>query len=145
MLHVRRILISSLAALTLTACTHAPVREDQSCTGVDWWEAGRTDGVAGLPLAQSLKESNARCDASKHPVDLEAFENGHDAGLVDYCTPAQGLALGRSGLAYENACPAYLEGPFLQQYRIGEKLRASETQPAEAHAEKPTDKSSAAL
>ena len=122
-------ILPMLASLLLTVgCAHdfAHTSASATCGGVDWWEVGRTEGLSGTPLAKSLRESQSRCAASSSPVDIELYTNGHEAGLVEYCAPAQGLAAGRSGLPYENACPAHLEREFLKQYKAGRKLHSME-------------------
>ncbi len=120
-------LYSAVVFAMASGCSHEIVRrEAPSCQGLDWWELGRTEGVTGTPLAKALKDSRAHCDTTRDTVDLELFTNGHEAGLVEYCSPAQGLAAGRSGLAYENACPPYLEPAFLKQYETGRKVRTME-------------------
>ncbi len=108
--------------LILTGCSHMIAKPESVCRRFDSWEAGRTEGVAGLPLAEALKEQ--QCS----DIDLDAFTNGHNAGLIDFCTPAQGLALGRNGQPYFNTCPSFLEGAFLQNYEAGLRLRTMESQ-----------------
>lgn len=114
-----------LALLVVTGCSHIVAKQEPICVGVDWWEAGRTEGVAGVPLKDALTETRQRCEGR---IDYDAFENGHEAGLIDFCTPAQGLALGRNGLPYDHACPSFLEGPFLRNYEAGLKLHSLESQ-----------------
>lgn len=113
---------------TLAACTSTPQRKESACAGIDWWEMGRTDGVAGLELEKGLSEHRHQCAGSAHPIALDLYENGRDAGLVDYCSPQQGLAAGHSGSTYGNVCPTYLEEAFLFQYKIGKRLFDLETE-----------------
>ncbi|RYZ68358.1 MAG: DUF2799 domain-containing protein, partial [Proteobacteria bacterium] len=108
--------------LLLSACSTTPARKETRCSGVDWWEMGRTDGVSGLTLEKGLKDHSAQCKDSGFPVATDLYENGRDAGLIDYCAPQQGLAAGHAGAKYEGVCPAYLETPFLAQYKIGQRL-----------------------
>jgi Protein of unknown function (DUF2799) len=112
----------------LSACTSAPKREDSRCAGIDWWEMGRTDGVAGLTLEKGLAEHAPTCQDSQFPVAKDLYENGRDAGLIDYCAPQQGLAAGHAGATYEGVCPAYLEAEFLAQYKVGQRLHALESE-----------------
>lgn len=109
----------------MAGCSHIVAKSEPVCRGVDWWEAGRTEGVAGVPIREALDDSKQRCEGQ---IDLDAFANGHDAGLIDFCTPSQGLALGRSGRPYQHTCPSFLEGPFLQSYETGLRLRSLESQ-----------------
>ncbi len=117
-----------VAVASLAACTSAPKAKETRCAGVDWWEMGRTDGVAGIALQKGLAEHKLQCEASSHPVDLELYENGRDAGLIDYCSPQQGLAVGHAGSNYEGVCPSYLEVAFLAQYKVGQRLHELETE-----------------
>jgi hypothetical protein len=120
-----RFLTVLFSLLMLNGCSHIVAKQEPICTGVDWWEAGRTEGVAGVPFKDALHETRQRCEGK---VDVDAFENGHQAGLIDFCTPAQGLALGRNGLPYDHACPSFLESAFLRNYEAGLKLRSLESQ-----------------
>jgi hypothetical protein len=117
--------LGALSLLVFTGCSHIIAKSEPVCRGVDWWEAGRTEGVAGVPFDEALDESKQRCQGQ---IDLEAFENGHDAGLVDFCTPSQGLALGRNGQPYLHTCPSFLEGAFMENYEAGRRLRSLESQ-----------------
>lgn len=117
------VLLAGLGAAVAMGCAHETVHVVESpCAGIDWWEVGRTDGVSGEPLEKSLRESQVRCPN----VDVDLFKNGHEAGLVEYCSPAQGLAAGRSGLAYENSCPPHLERAFLEKYQEGRRIQRME-------------------
>lgn len=117
-----------LPLLLLAACTHAPTRESVTdvCAGVDWWEAGRAAGSTGAVRANAEKEAGQRCAGTAHPLAKDLFENGFEAGLVEYCTPSQGLATGRSGLNYNKSCPAYLEPEFVKQFEIGSRIHSLE-------------------
>lgn len=113
-------------AALVSGCTHKPksTPTEIACAGIDWWEAGRTDGVAGHSIFK-LDDHKRRCGEA---VDSDLYLNGRDAGLIDFCTPQQAFSSGRAGLPYENVCPANVEPDFLRSYQLGARLHALESQ-----------------
>ena len=127
-----------LFSALISSCSHIRPKTDLTCNGIDWWEAGRTDGVIGLPLSK-LQEYKNRCEnaeptsggattVAKWSTYEDLYKNGREAGLVDYCTPQQGVSAGRAGLAYDNVCPENLEHAFISAYAMGARIRALENQ-----------------
>ncbi|HVK60285.1 MAG TPA: DUF2799 domain-containing protein [Bdellovibrionales bacterium] len=111
-------------AFLAAGCALVPVKTPElSCTAIDWWEAGRTDGVAGLSME---KRNFSECQLS--PTDFDLYVNGREAGLVDFCSPSQALAVGRSGAKYEKVCPENLEPAFLANYETGARIHALESE-----------------
>ena len=53
---------------------------------------------------------------------MDAYLAGRDAGLNEYCTPANGFSLGESGYGYNGVCGRHEEASFLEQHRIGARL-----------------------
>lgn len=111
----------------LSGCTTQIVRVEPTCVGIDWWEVGRTDGVAGLP-ATKVNEYRSKCDVTANPVNIDLYNNGREAGLVDYCTHAQGFAAGRTAQSYEKVCPENLEKSFLDGFKTGSRVRTLESE-----------------
>jgi hypothetical protein len=125
-----KILILMALTLVSAGCTHLQLtKPEPTCNTVDWWEAGRTDGVAGLPVDR-LKSYD--CPANPSQVDL--YTNGREAGLVDYCSPAQALANGRAGNPYLHVCPENLEPAFLTNYKTGQRIRQLEVENSDLQA-----------
>jgi hypothetical protein len=123
--------VSLLFAAALSGC--ASVAVDSSpiakspCTNVDWYEAGRSDGVLGYSLAK-LEHYQSLCNGSSSPVKSELYTNGRDAGLIDFCSPTGGLEAGRGSVPYEKVCPENLEPAFLSNYGLGLRIHALESE-----------------
>lgn len=115
-------LLGQMGCTTRTVVVAAPHSE---CTGVDWWEFGRQQGVAGQGLERLFSERK-RCDGSENPVAVDAFKNGRDAGLIDFCKPSQAYLFGRTGGSYKGVCPQNLEAPFLSSFNVGRRVRQLE-------------------
>jgi hypothetical protein len=120
---------------SLAGCSHLEKSEptDLACAGIDWWEVGRTDGVSGHAVYK-LDDYKRRCNTGEHPVDIDLYLNGRDAGLTDFCTPSQGFAAGHAGRNYENVCPLNLEPAFKRAYDTGVRLSQLESQDVDLEA-----------
>jgi hypothetical protein len=96
-----------------------------ACPKLDWYEAGRRDGAEGRPSNQA--EARARdCGLAPVPSDPDAYINGRNAGLTEYCTAAAGLEAGRLGQTYRGVCPGHLEPAFLAGYEAGQRIQVLE-------------------
>ena len=51
--------------------------------------------------------------------DFAAYLHGRGQGLVQYCRPPNGYALGARGQAYRGVCPESLEAPFVAAHADG--------------------------
>lgn len=91
------------------------------CLTSDWQMIGFEDGSRGYG-SERLGEHRKAC--AKHGVtpDLQAYRQGREEGLRDFCQPARGFNLGSSGGRYNGVCPAEAEGEFLDAYRAGYHL-----------------------
>jgi hypothetical protein len=129
-------------SLLVIACTHAspksppPLALRSPCANIDWYEAGRLDGRSGLPVSK-LGEYRKRCDETDHKVETEPYENGREAGLIDYCSPTGGVEAGKSGSKYAGVCPENLEAAFLANFERGKRIHdlEAENQDLEARIE----------
>jgi len=82
---------------------------------------GFEDGSRGYG-SERLGEHRKAC--AKHGVtpDLQAYRQGREEGLRDFCQPARGYNLGSRGGRYNGVCSAEMEGDFLDAYRAGYHL-----------------------
>ena len=71
------------------------------------------------------------CDLGTTKFNRELYSNGHDVGLLEYCTTKVGLDMGKDGKAYGHVCPEYLEAGFLRGYDLGTKIRRLELENTE--------------
>jgi hypothetical protein len=104
-----------LILLLLSACA---TLNEQECRSGDWAAVGYRDGQNGRP-ASRLDEHRKACSEYGVSPKPRVYEEARERGLNFYCTPANGLAVGRRGEGYAGVCPNWSEGEFLQTYTIG--------------------------
>jgi hypothetical protein len=102
------------------------------CLAVDWRTIGYEDGAAGY-AGDRIAQHRKACAKYGVVPDLALYQSGRQAGLGEYCRPANGYRLGSSGGSYGGICPVELEGPFVRSYQAGRQLytlevRVSSTQ-----------------
>lgn len=95
--------------------------ERDRCLMTNWKTMGYQDGSQGRDMRAFEQRGNT---CSKHGVspELDAYVEGRNAGLKEYCRPRQGFNLGASGYSYNGVCPAGLEQPFMAAYGEGKQL-----------------------
>jgi len=108
----------SLLILGLSGC--ASMSSDE-CASSDWAAVGYEDGSRGYT---SDRFSNHRKACAKHGItaDFQAYQQGRNQGLVEFCQPGRGFNHGANGGQYNGVCAADLEPEFLDAYRAGHKL-----------------------
>lgn len=91
------------------------------CATSDWSAIGYEDGSRGYTSEQF---GNRRKACAKHGItaNFQAYQDGRDQGLVEYCQPGRGYNLGASGARYNGVCAVDLEPEFLDAYRVGYQL-----------------------
>ena len=109
----------------LVACVGSALRPTPTCAKVDWYEIGRRDGAEGK-VADENAATPKECARDLLQGESEAYENGWNAGVVEFCTASAGLEAGRSGQTYEQVCPTHLERGFLEGYRAGVRIHELE-------------------
>ncbi len=115
--------ISGLGVLLFAlGCTTASKVEKLSCDQKDWYELGRTDGAKGATLDQ-LAGKKAECKDGFNAYWETMYNNGRNAGLVEFCAPENSFEMGRMGIAYHYVCPSTMEAAFLEGYRKGQQAR----------------------
>jgi uncharacterized small protein (DUF1192 family) len=93
----------------------------EECIATDWSAVGYEDGARGY---SSTNFSGHRKACAKHGVtaDFQAYQEGRDEGLVEFCQPIRGYNLGVSGGQYGGVCDVALEEEFLDAYKSGYEL-----------------------
>jgi hypothetical protein len=91
------------------------------CAVADWQQIGYKDGSEGRPRAR-IEEHARACAQAGMDVDRVRYFNGHDKGLGYYCTPSNGLRVGRAGQPYYDVCPPHMAPGFLEPYRYGREI-----------------------
>jgi len=126
---LRRIFLL-LLLLTLGSC--ASMSETQ-CPVADWQRVGLNDGANGIAeshLADYVKD----CAKVGIEPDAVAYRKGWDAGILRFCTPANGWREGTQGhFQADSVCRAQASYPRfsyylnagLQFHRTNEQIRAN--------------------
>ena len=100
-------------------CSACATLDQEECLDADWGQIGFADGAKGLLADGRLNRHGKAC--SKHDIipNEETYMLGHIEGVLDYCTPEQGLKLGRAGKEYNNVCPSGHAREFVAEYISG--------------------------
>lgn len=119
------------AIFTLAAVSGCATMDESECLTSDWRTIGYEDGVAGYS-GERIGQHRKAC--AKHGVapDLTAYQDGRNAGLREYCQPANGFRVGARGAGYSGICPAELDGAFVSAYESGRHLYTLQTRASNA-------------
>jgi hypothetical protein len=111
------------AAVLLSGCA---TMNQAECLTVDWQTVGFEDGVSGYS-GDRIGQHRKAC--AKHGIspDLVGYQRGREAGLREYCQPANGFRVGSHGGSYAGVCPAELDGAFTTAYESGRQLHSLES------------------
>lgn len=109
-----------IVAIVFLAGGCATMDEDE-CRAADWQAIGYEDGARGVP-ASYIGERREACADHGVTLDFAAYRRGREEGLREYCTPASGFRLGRSGRSLAAVCPSGLEKGFRDAYRSGREI-----------------------
>lgn len=118
----RNLLLAGGVLLALSGCASMTPEE---CRTANWYEQGLRDGTRGQPRSY-VEEHREACTKVGVVPDAALWEKGRAKGIRQYCTPHNGLEVGRRGGSYRNACPPELEGDFLDAYRAGKRVYDAE-------------------
>jgi len=106
-----------LAALTQGCATMS----GSECQNADWRTVGYEDGAKGTSASRVGKYREA---CAKHGIspELNAYREGREEGLRQFCRPQNGFRLGEQGVSYAGVCPPDTEADFLAAYEAGKRL-----------------------
>ena len=107
-----------LAALGLFCLQGCATLSEEECLSADWHTIGYEDGARGFST-QRIGQHREACAEHGIAPNFQDYMDGHRAGLRQYCVPATGFALGRSGKRYSGVCPAELENAFMAAFDEG--------------------------
>jgi hypothetical protein len=113
-----RLQFAIVAFAALGGC--ATMNKDE-CLTVDWRTVGYEDGSAGYS-GDRIGQHRKACAKYGVTPNLSEYQAGRDAGLREYCVPANGFQLGSQGGRYNGLCPADLENAFVEAYDSGQHL-----------------------
>lgn len=106
----------------LSACASM---SEQECLTANWFDRGYRDGLNGEPLSRLADHYEACAKVGVSP-NQTLYQTGRNQGIINYCTPSNGLDRGRQGQGYQNVCPAHLERQFLRSYYEGKRVYEAE-------------------
>lgn len=119
-----KIVLAAVAAALMAGCS---TLSKEQCEMGDWHEIGRVDGTKGQTMERFQKHVKA-CGEFGVTPSREVYSKGRSVGLTTFCTPENGMSIGRNGTTYKNVCPANLERAFLKKYKIGKEMYGIESQ-----------------
>jgi hypothetical protein len=133
-----RLITAALLGFAAASCASGMSKKE--CLYADWRAIGYEDGAAGRD-ASALAARRAACaDKAQLAPDWEAYRAGREAGLEEFCRPANGFDFGARGGRYSGACEGRREQPFVAAYQQGltlygltEKYEAASRALANAH------------
>lgn len=94
---------------------------ESQCLAEDWETIGYSDGAKGRESSRLLRHQEA-CASHGVIPDREAYIDGWEAGVEQYCQPANGFSLGESGKRFSNVCPPDLQPAFHSAFQDGRRL-----------------------
>jgi len=114
------LVILLMSTLVLSGCATLNKNE---CLTADWYQIGYEDGARGFPDTRIGAHREA---CAKHGIspDFRSYQDGHEEGVIRFCTPQNGFSQGKNGYQYAGICPPGLEGRFLDGYDAGRQIYA---------------------
>ncbi|MDI9245976.1 DUF2799 domain-containing protein [Marinobacter sp. CHS3-4] len=101
--------------LILAGCA---TMNEQECRVADWHAIGYQHGASGQGT-QSFSEYQSDCADHNIRADFQAFKEGHESGLSDFCVFERGKNLGLQGASYNANCTASRYPDFKKGYDMG--------------------------
>nr|WP_010130212.1 DUF2799 domain-containing protein [Microbulbifer agarilyticus] len=120
------IALIALPAWILLGSGCAVISESECQAGL-WYERGLEDGARGRSQATVYKIAQ-KCHEYGVRTDTNAWMQGHEAGVEQYCTPENGFVVGRRGRDYEGVCTGPTADLFLVNYERGLAVYQAEQQ-----------------
>ena len=117
---IRNFIALGVIALTFTACS---TMNKSECLTANWKNIGYGDGAGGYKATRLAKHRSACAEHGVTP-NMQAYNNGRNQGLKQYCIKSTAYNLGVSGSGYNGVCSKHKERSFLSAYNNGKKVRA---------------------
>ena len=87
----------------------------------DWYQIGAKDGANGHDWNRLASHAKACAKVDITP-DRDAWEQGRQAGLQSYCTPANAYRVGSQGSSLKNVCPLELQDQLNRATSYGNSI-----------------------
>lgn len=117
-----RLAVIAAAGLLVAACT---TLDETECRNADWYLIGVEDGRGGWS-EDRLENHREACAELDVTPDAERYAAGREVGLVEYCTPTNGVNEGAQGHIYRGVCPEETRSEFLRGFRLGEDIHETQ-------------------
>lgn len=114
-------MLTTITLFTMLAISGCAGMSSEECAVTDWSAIGYEDGSRGYTMDRFASHRKA-CGKHGYSPDFGAYKAGRNEGLVDFCQPSRGYALGESGGRYYGVCDVAMEEEFLDAYRVGHQL-----------------------
>lgn len=124
---------AGLVGLLIGLLNGCAAMDQDECAVADWYEVGRTQGEQGRS-PKSYKNYVEACSEFSIAVDINAYQEGWDHGIEDYCTRDNGFEVGVQGESYDNNCPHSLSDAFFNAYQLGRAIRSHSERLSDLHA-----------
>lgn len=109
-----RVCVAACLGLLMASCaTMSP----QECKVANWREVGLGDGLSGQTVPH-LDERIKDCRKAGVAIDLRAYHEGRELGLLSYCRLENAIPLGLSGGSYAGVCPPSIDAAFQQRFQL---------------------------
>lgn len=104
----------------------------EECQQARWQEVGQRDGLKGAPLSvlAARVEDCAKVDVE---VDTQAYHQGRELGLSNYCRIENAVPLGLSGATYARVCPPAIDMVFQQRHQVAYAVYALRSEITRLH------------
>lgn len=112
-----RVLFLIAVCAVLSSCQ---TMSKEECAIADWRVVGEQDGAAGYEPKSRFARHAKACERAGVLADQTTWYQGYQQGLPRYCTPLNGLSVGRDGKGYANVCPVDLAPGFREGYSLGQ-------------------------
>lgn len=130
-LQLIKVLTTSIASIAiLIQISGCATLSESECKTANWQIIGLEDGSQGRPTSY-IGEHRKACSEYTISPDLNAYLEGHQQGLKQYCTEANGYQQGVRGKALSQVCSGDLATNFsrghqrgLFVYQAGSEMRA---------------------
>ncbi|MEX3008165.1 DUF2799 domain-containing protein [Hoeflea sp. TYP-13] len=110
--------------LVLSACA---TLNEAECQTANWRDLGQRDGQQGRASSYIVEHEKA-CARYGTPVDGQSWRAGWEVGIRQFCSPQNGLQVGREGKYYAQSCPADVAPGFLRTYAVGKRVYDARTE-----------------
>jgi hypothetical protein len=115
-------LVAAIAGLAgLMGCETMSAEE---CAVADWASLGHADAASNGSSRIDARATS--CGERGISVDTDAYYRGFEAGMYEFCQPANGFAFGRRGGSFSGSCPGELQQDFGYAYSDGQRVRVAE-------------------